>query len=203
MKKIFAIFAITAMVGVFFWASPVNAAHDAATAGQSVSTSPSWLPATVGTVTVTLSGTGYDGAAQGVYIVSCPGANGDADEVTAATASALCPGIATVVFAANVPTSEISGGAWSFDLEIDVTQEVIDAGAFVVTVGHALDLAGMFSERIILSVVDSSGDDAPAATGGDDLANTGVESQLLLIIGGSIVLAGLAFAGLGRRFRRS
>ena len=192
MKKFLGILG-TAAVGslLLIWSSPVSAQQTTATA------TPSSVPAETGTVTLTISGTGFAGQ-QGVYISPCPGANGDADSITAANAAVLCPTIGMDVFNTNTGITLADDGTFTTEFEVTITQSDIDAGALVLAVGATLDLAGTYAARIILQI------DSPAAPPPveEPLATTGVGSTTVAIIAGSIVVAGLMLAAVSRRLKR-
>ena len=205
MKKLSILLGITALMGLVLWANPVSAAHSEDTADRTVTLETESVPGTVGDATVTISGTGYAGV--GVYIIACPGAEGDADTVTAATGAAFCPGIVGVVFTGTPGLTVADDGSWSFDYTFPVIQTDIDAGAMVITVGQAADLAGTFAERVLVTIEAAPDAPAPATPTttppSENLARTGVESGLIAISGVSVILAGLLFAGIGRRLRKN
>ena len=186
----------------------VLAAPAAATNHPEISVSPSSVPAEAGDVTVTVSGTNFSGNLNPFFLTTCSGAEGDPSalatiaeaggDVTSllAAATALCPNIL-----AEGASPEWSDGGFSLEKTITLTEDDISNGGIVVL---AAGLAGTSPEFafILLSAEDgtmmSETEDEPT-----ELAETGVNSVLLLTIGVLVLGAGLIVLTQARRMKVS
>ncbi len=210
------------LLALLFWvtAPGASAQDDAA-----IELSPSSTAAEVGDVEITISGSGFADSGR-VYVVVCPGAEGDPDfVVSSGNATTAC----TNVIGAFGGTSDLgvftpTNGIFSESTTVSITQEDIDNGGLYILVGTVSSLTGP-SAGAVLSIEDSSADTDTDSSGDADaeeeemdddeemddeemddestgLADTGVESGLLAVAGISVVIAGLLFAGLSRRIRK-
>ena len=100
---------------------------------QAITADPARVPAEAGTVEVTINGTGWTGAPQGLFVTVCQGAeNGDPSTITAANATAVCP---TLLFDGGRGNPDANGN-WSYTLMVNVTQQDIDNGSIAIIAGE-------------------------------------------------------------------
>ena len=220
MKKVkyLGLLGIVGLLALLFWASPASTQD-----GGTVVTEPTSVPAVVGDVDVTFIGTNLPASVTQVAIVPCPGAGGDETTITAGNAISFCPTILNFLAAGN---GDVTDGSLSATISIPITQADIDAGALALTVAQAPLGAGNPSWPVAVAIgetaaAESTDTDAGAdategtdvdepqaqssedADDGEDLADTGIESGMLALIGASVLIAGVLFAGLGRRLRKN
>lgn len=177
-----------ALAALLFFATPASAQD-----GETISVSPSSVAAEEGTYTVTVSGEGWTGA-PALFVTLCSGAEGgDSDAINEGNATSACPTILTDGARGN-PGDD---GTWSYDLEVTVTQGDIDNGQIAILAGE-LAPGTEWSAGVNLGVGESDGDDMED----DAMADSGAESGLLAVIGGSVIVAGLLTIGLGRRIAK-
>ncbi len=227
MKKLFTIFAAAAVVGLLgllFLSAPTSAQD-----GPTLTLDPVSVPAEVGDVEVTVSGSGFTDSTANAFVALCPGVDGDLSvAITAANATSACPTLLSVFFTGN---AAVSGGSFSETFTFSITQKMVDDGGVVISAGAAGDTSGSQGVTALLVIGEGETEEAqtpttttappatttttttaaperettpaptPAPRADEDLAETGLETGLLAVIGGSVVLAGLLFAGFSRRIR--
>jgi len=191
MRKLVLLGAAASLVaGLFLVATPVSAQGE-----QAISADPAFVPAEAGDYTVTITGTGWVGAPAGLFLTACTGApDGDAANVTADNALAVCPLLIPSVGRGN-PDAD---GNWSFDLSVTVDDAAIANGSIAILAGE-LAAGSPWTASTNLVVGEPAAEpvaEEPA------LADTGVESGMLAVIGGSVLVAGMLALGLGRRLGR-
>jgi len=161
-----------ALVGFLF-------AGSASAQDQTLTADPAAVPEP-GTYEITLNGAGY--TLSSVNFVICGTADMDAITGPAGGAGLI---------------AECGGFGAAVDLEADGTYtatETVEIGEAGVAFG-LFQLAADGEGAFVTVEVD------PDAAMGDELADTGVETSVLVIIGAGIVLAGLMVFGLSRRLR--
>lgn len=186
MKKL-ALIATVAMAAMLLMVAAPASAQE----GESISASPASLPAEAGSYDVTITGSGWAGAPDGLFVTVCSGAEGgDSANIDATNALTACPTLVVDGGKGN------PGGGDSFTAEISVTVDdaAIANGQIAILAGE-LQAGSPWSAGVSIAV--------GAAAGGDDMmADTGAESGLIAIIGASVLLAGLFAVGLGRRLHK-
>jgi len=142
----------------------------------------------------TVTGTGYSGAA---FLLPCPGAEGDLTKVAEEGACDL--NNLTPVAADDDGNVE---GTATYDVPEEGLVIVIgdatqtEVAVTLITVGEAEAAADDADD----AEADDSGDDAAASDSGDDaLASTGAESFQFIVIGATMLMAGLMLARFSRR----
>ena len=170
-----------------------------AQAGPAISVTPGFVPAEVGAHTVTISGTGWAGAPQGLTVTACHGvAGGDPENLPASLAGLqqACSTLADDSGRGN-PAAD---GTWSYNLAVNVTQQDIDNESIAILAGQPQE-GSQWIAIDSLGVGDQREETATAANGGS-VADTGVDSGLIVIIVVSVLVAGLLAVALGRRFAK-
>ena len=212
-KRIFVLAGVVALMGLL-WATPA-----AADSHQSITLDPTSVPAVEGDVTITVTGADWTEPVP-FFITACPGAQGDPDAiVTTVDALSMCPAITGAV-----QTVAFDGGSFTTEITVTITQDDIDAGALVILAGWLS--ASASSEDAAAAVLVIADEEEPAAEEpaaeepaaeepaaeepaeepaaeepADEMPDTGAESNLLVVVGASILAAGLLMAGAGRRVR--
>ncbi len=181
-----------AVLPALFWIAPASAAEH-----LEISIDPVSVPAEAGDVTITVSGTNSTGPLSPFFVTTCPGAKGDPSMLDAiaeaggdvstllAAATEICPNIMS-----DTAAPDWDGGAFSHEMTVSITDEDIANGAVVVL---AAGLSGADPEFAFLAL--QVGEPSPM------LAETGASSSLLLIVGVSVLGAGLLVLAQGRRLR--
>lgn len=162
------------------WVAPAGAQD-----GPSISAEPGAVDA-AGTHTITISGSGYSGP---LFVLPCPGAGGD----PSAIAEDSCD------LAALTPAAPDDDGNFTVEVTFDIPAEGLvivggnaaqtEVGATVVGVGGGAAAADDTAEA-----ADDGAAEAEAAT----LPETGYESTLLVVVGASILAAGVMLTRFGR-----
>lgn len=192
MRKLVLLGAAALVATLFLVATPASAQGD-----QTISSDPAWVPAEEGSATVTINGAGWVGAPGGLFVTDCSGApDGDSANINADNALAACPLLIPSVGRGN-PDAD---GNWSYELTVTVDAAAIANGTIAVLAGE-LAAGSPWSAGTNIIVGEPAADAEPMD---DDtsLADTGVESGLLAVIGGSVLVAGMLALGLGRRLGR-
>jgi LPXTG-motif cell wall-anchored protein len=250
LKRLLVLAGVMALVAVL-WAAPASAGGH----GPLISLDPSSVPAEVGDVTLTISGSNWSEPTP-FFITACPGAAGDADAPyslsSAADAIAMCPNLMSSAIAV-----EWDSGSFTTEWTASITQADIDNGALVILAGwlsvDTLTEPEEYATVGLLTIGESAAeepmddgaaeepmddgdeemddgaaeepmddgaaeepmddgaaeepmDDGAAEEPMDDGAAeempvTGSESNLLVVVGASILAAGLLVIGTGRRVR--
>ena len=209
-KRIFVLAGVVALMGLL-WATPA-----AADSHQSITVDPASVPAVEGDVTITVTGADWTEPAP-FFITACPGAGGDPTVIVDTVAAlSMCP---TITGAVQVVTWD--GGSFTTEVTVTITQGDIDAGALVILAGWLSATASSAdAAAAVLTFVDEAAEAAAAeaaeaaaaeaaeaaaaeaaAEAADEMPVTGAESNLLVVVGASILAAGLLMAGAGRRVR--
>ncbi len=223
-KRLLVLAGMMALIGLV-WAAPASA--DSHT--PSITLDPASVPAEVGDVTITVSGSNWTEPAP-FFITACPGAAGDAAApyslTSAPEAIAMCPNLM-----ASALSVEWDDGSFSTEWTVTITQAEIDVGALVVMAGwlsvDTLSAPEEFATVAVLTIGDPPAEEEPAAEepaeeepmddgaeeemddgaeepmddGAEEMPVTGSESSLLVVVGASILAAGLLVVGAGRRVR--
>ena len=218
-KRMLVLAGVMSLFGLL-WAAPVSADGHLPT----MTVDPASVPAEAGDVTLTVSGVNWsDPLPTPFFITACPGAAGDPTPVlslsTAADAMALCPNLM-----ASALEIEGSGGSFSTEWTVTITQGDIDAGALVILAGWlSADTLAAPEEHATVAILGIGAAEEPAAeepmddAGDEDMAAdeepmddsaaeeempvTGHESGLLVVVGVGVLIAGLLVVGTGRRVR--
>ena len=210
-KRIFVLAGVVALMGLL-WATPA-----AADSHQSITLDPTSVPAVEGDVTITVTGADWTEPVP-FFITACPGAQGDPDAiVTTVDALSMCPAITGAV-----QTVAFDGGSFTTEITVTITQDDIDAGALVILAGwlsasaSSEDAAAAvlviadeeepaprsrWTSRLPRSLDEPAAEEPAAEEPADEMPDTGAESNLLVVVGASILAAGLLMAGAGRRVR--
>ena len=170
-----------------------------AQAGPAISVNPGFVPAEVGTHTVTISGTGWAGAPQGLTVTACHGVAGGDPEDLPASLEGLRQACATLADDSG-RGNPAGDGTWSYNLAVNVTQQDIDNESIAILAGQPQE-GSQWTAIDSLGVGDQREETATAANGGS-VADTGVDSGLIVIIVVSVLVAGLLAVALGRRFAK-
>lgn len=133
------------------------------------------------------------------FLLPCPGAEGDLETMAGGDPAALCD--LSNLFSYIVDDD----GGWSAEVTYDVPAEGLvmaagdqggeNAAATLVTIGDSPAAETTDAD-------DGDADDDAAASGGEDLAETGIETAALFIFGATIVIAGYMIIRYGRAFSR-
>ena len=197
--KLAKIFAGLAVLGFLaLWAAPAQAQE------QAITVDPPTVDA-AGPAEFTVVGSGYP-AGETVFVLACPGAEGDPSTVTADSAPTICD-----LEGMQQPAAEDDG---SFN--VTISAEVPEVGLVIVA---STSGATQFPSHVV--TVDGGEEATPEATAEatpeatetptetptetattTSMPETGGESGVLAIVGASIVIAGFLFVGLGRRLGR-
>ena len=213
-KRIFVLAGVVALMGLL-WATPA-----AADSHQSITLDPTSVPAVEGDVTITVTGADWTEPAP-FFITACPGAQGDPTVIVDTVAAlSMCPTITGAV-----QTVAWDGGSFTTEVTVTITQGDIDAGALVILAGWLSATASSAdAAAAVLTFVDEAAEaaaaeaaeaaaaeaaeaaaaeaaEAAAAEAADEMPDTGAESNLLVVVGASILAAGLLVTGAGRRVR--
>lgn len=114
-----------------------------------------------------------------VFLLPCPGAEGDPAALATGEAADLCD------TSKLTPVTPDDAGRW----EATVTYEVGDSG-LVLVAGDQAQTNSAVGVVTVGAAEEAPAEEAPAEEAEEPLANTGVESGLLAIIGLSVALAG-------------
>ena len=198
-KRIFVLAGVVALMGLL-WATPAAADHH-----QSITLDPTSVPAVEGDVTITVTGVDWTEPAP-FFITACPGAEGDPTVVVDTVAAlSMCPTITGAV-----QTVAWDGGSFTTEVTVTITQGDIDVGALVILAGWlsaTASPADTAAAILVIADVEEPAAEEPAAeesmddTAADEMPVTGAESNLLVVVGASILAAGLLVTGAGRRVR--
>ena len=193
--KTLLILGITAVAGLLiFAAAPVSAQG-----GPTIKADPQFVPAEVGTHNVTINGTGWTGAPQGLTVTACHGVAGGDPENLPTSLAGLQQACSTLTDDSG-RGNPAADGTWSYDLVVNVTQQDIDNESIVILAGE-LQEGSEWTAIDSLGVGDQREEPEPVAATGT-MADTGVDSGLVAIVGVSILVAGLLAVGLGRHLRK-
>ena len=195
-KAKLAVLLVTGVLAVL-WAAPA-----AADSHLQISIEPESVPAEAGDVTITVSGTSPSGPLSPFFVTKCPGAGGDPTRLDAiaqaggdvstllAAATQLCPSIM-----ADAASPDWDDGAFSHEITISITDDDIANGAVVVLA------AGLSGADPKFAFVALKVGEQPTLIAEPTLADTGANSNLLLIVGVSVLATGLLVLAQGRRVR--
>ncbi|WP_419919153.1 hypothetical protein [Candidatus Poriferisocius sp.] len=181
------ILALVAWAGV----STASAQDGDQPSGPSITVTPTSVDA-AGEHTFTVTGTGWE-VATDVNVIPCDvPASGDVEDITTPNCTKYV-GMAAL----NVP---FPGGSFTVDVSVNVPE-----GGIVISAGEAACVADRQSckaDAVIITVgmPDGTGDMNEDRMG-DELANTGLNTSLLVVIGMGMALAGVMVLGLSRRLR--
>lgn len=186
MKKLALIATVAMAAMLLLVAAPASAQE-----GESISADPASLPAEAGSYDVTITGSGWVGAPDGLFVSVCSGAEGgDSATIDATNALTVCP---TLVVDGGRGSPD-GDGNFSYDLSVTVDDAAIANGQIAILAGE-LAAGSPWSAGVNIAVgADDMADDM--------MADTGTESGLIAIIGASVLLAGLFAVGLGRRLHK-
>ncbi|MCY3785270.1 MAG: LPXTG cell wall anchor domain-containing protein [bacterium] len=224
LKRLFALAGVVALIGVL-WASPAAADGHL----PSITLDPAAVPAEEGAVTVTVSGANWTEPSP-FFIVACPGAAGDPTAPLALSSApeaiAMCPDLM-----ASAVAVEWDDGGFATEWTTTITGADIDNGALVILAGWlSVDTLSDPEEYATVGVlaigaeepmeeppaeepmdepaeepmddpVDEPAEEPMDDPGSEELPATGHESGLLVVVGASILAAGLLVIGAGRRVR--
>ena len=216
-KRIFVLAGVVALMGLL-WATPA-----AADSHQSITVDPASVPAVEGDVTITVTGADWTEPVP-FFITACPGAQGDPTAIVDTVAAlSMCPTIT-----GDIRAVAFDGGSFTTEVTVTITQDDIDAGALVILAGWlSASASSADAAAAVLVIVDEAAEAAAAeaaaeeaaaeaaeaaaaeaaaaeeaaAAAADEMPVTGAESNLLVVVGASILAAGLLVAGAGRRVR--
>ena len=198
-KRIFVLAGVVALMGLL-WATPAAADHH-----HSITLDPTSVPAVEGDITITVTGVDWTEPAP-FFITACAGAEGDPTVIVDTVAAlSMCPTITGAV-----QTVAWDGGSFTTEVTVTITQGDIDVGALVILAGWLSATASPADTAAAILVIADEEEPAaeePAAeesmddTAADEMPVTGAESNLLVVVGASILAAGLLVTGAGRRVR--
>ena len=222
LKRLLVLTGAMALMGML-WASPVAADGHL----PSITLDPASVPAEEGDVTITVNGSNFKAEVAPFLITTCPKAQGDPTLITdQVSAFGHCPLLASDL-TGQMRDVEVVDGSFSYELTVTITQAEIDVGALVILASWAK--AGATTEdggsaALIVADEDPMDDDMGEESmdddmgeesmdddmgdesmdddmGDEELPDTGSESNVLVIVGAGILLAGVLVIGAGRRVR--
>ncbi len=218
-KRIFVLAGVVALMGLL-WATPAVADSHL----PSITLDPASVPAEAGDVTITVSGSNWTEPTP-FYVTACTGAQGDPSPLVDVTGVlANCPTIT-----GDFRDVTWDNGSFTTEVTFTITQAEIDAGGLVILAGWLSASATSEDAAVaILTIVDeeaaaaaaeraaaeeaaeaaaaaaeeaAAAAEEAAAAAADEMPVTGAESNLLVVVGASILAAGLLVIGAGRRVR--
>ena len=198
-KRIFVLAGVVALMGLL-WATPVVADSHL----PSITLDPSTVPAEAGDVTITVSGANWAEPTP-FYITACTEAKGDPSplvDVVGVLANCL-------TITGDFRDVTWDNGSFTTEVTFTITQAEIDAGGLVILAGWLSTSATSEDAAVaILTIADEepaaeepAAEEPAAEEPAAEMPVTGAESNLLVVVGASILAAGLLLAGAGRRVR--